>query len=370
MSIRITPTVLQEAYTRGGGGEGGGPVGVKEDFRGIVIPGEVIFTSGANLITGHGTYRVDDSGGVAEAAAAEQSTLMDDSVAASALPMHASMAGRLKSVNKLVYVEPPNTRYSGNVGDTVVGRIVEVEQKRWKVDVNSYHLANLSLANVKLPTGELRRKSEDDERAMRSFMREGDLIVAEVREVYRDGSLQLHMPGMRTGRLGEGCVLRLPPSLIRRQKIHRHQLVVPCGGGGGGSGEEAARSICVGLILGCNGLVWIGPERGMNLGARLGATISARKPHSTTGAITAEVEERVAVGRVRNVVLALVACGHLVWETAVLAGCEASFFEEAEEAEGPVGGNGADGAAPITRLLLPEHQRHLVDLVMAKLAAA
>ncbi len=39
------------------------------------------------------------------------------------------------------------------------------------MDVNSYHLANLSLANVKLPTGELRRKSEDDERAMRSFMR-------------------------------------------------------------------------------------------------------------------------------------------------------------------------------------------------------
>lgn len=49
--------------------------------------------------------------------------------------------------------------------------IFQVEQKRWKVDVNSYRLANLSLANVKLPTGELRRKSEDDERAMRSFMR-------------------------------------------------------------------------------------------------------------------------------------------------------------------------------------------------------
>ncbi|KAL5105242.1 Exosome complex component RRP4 [Taenia crassiceps] len=365
MPIRITPTVLQEACS-----QGGGRGGEKEGFRGIVVPGEVIFTSGVNLITGHGTYRVDDSDGVAEAIVGEQPTMRDDSTTASALPMHASMAGRLKSVNKLVYVEPPNTRYSGNVGDTVVGRIVEVEQKRWKVDVNSYHLANLSLANVKLPTGELRRKSEDDERAMRSFMREGDLIVAEVRELYRDGSLQLHMPGMRTGRLGEGCVLRLPPSLIRRQKIHRHQLVVPCGGGGGSAGGEAARSTRVGLILGCNGLVWIGPERGMNLGARLGATILAQKPLPTTGDITSEVEERMAVGRVRNVVLALVACGHLVWETAVLAGCEASFFEEAEEADGSVGGNAADGAARITRLLLPEHQRHLVDLVIAKLAAA
>lgn len=124
--IRITPTVLQEAYSQGGGGEGGEREGVKEDFRGIVVPGEVIFASGANLITGHGTYRVDDSGRVAEAIAVEQPTLNDDPTTTSALPMHASMAGRLKSVNKLVYVEPPNTRYSGNVGDTVVGRIVEV----------------------------------------------------------------------------------------------------------------------------------------------------------------------------------------------------------------------------------------------------
>ncbi|VDM32199.1 unnamed protein product [Hydatigera taeniaeformis] len=368
MPISITPTILQEAYAKGGK-DGERREEVKEDFRGIVIPGEVIFTSGANLITGHGTYRVDDSSEVAEVTTPEQSAVKDDSTSVSVLPMHASLAGRLKSVNKLVYVEPPNTRYSGNVGDTVVGRIVEVEQKRWKVDVNSYHLANLSLANVKLPTGELRRKSEDDERAMRSFMREGDLIVAEVREVYRDGSLQLHMPGMRTGRLGEGCVLRLPPSLIRRQKIHRHQLVVPCGGGASVS-EEPARNTCVGVIFGCNGLVWIGPERGMNLGARLGATISAQKPCSANGAINTEFEERVAVGRVRNVVLALVACGHLVWETAVLAGCEASFFEELEDVEGSVGGNGADGGARITRLLLPEHQRHLVDLVIAKLAAA
>lgn len=46
-----------------------------------------------------------------------------------------------------------------------------MEQRRWKVDVNSALFGNLALANVKLPGGELRRKSEDDERAMRSFMK-------------------------------------------------------------------------------------------------------------------------------------------------------------------------------------------------------
>lgn len=104
------------------------PSSKENDFRGIVLPGEIVFTSGANLITGHGTYRLDEMGGVTDTLVT--SSNMDQSEhpteETTTLPMHASLAGRMKSVNKLVYVEPPNTRYSGNVGDTVVGRIVEV----------------------------------------------------------------------------------------------------------------------------------------------------------------------------------------------------------------------------------------------------
>ncbi|KAM7533909.1 hypothetical protein Aperf_G00000113233 [Anoplocephala perfoliata] len=369
MPIHITPSIVRDAMPTASK-----PASSKDDgFRGIVVPGEVVFTSGANLITGHGTYRLDELGGVSETTAnasnIDQSGQQMEETAA--LPMYASLAGRMKSVNKLVYVEPPNTRYSGNVGDTVVGRIVEVEQKRWKVDVNSYRLANLSLANVKLPTGELRRKSEDDERAMRSFMREGDLIVAEVREIYRDGSLQLHMPGMRTGRLGEGLVLRLPPSLIRRQKIHRHQLLVPGGCGTNAMLDEfqavSRQNVNIGLILGCNGLVWVGPARGMDLGAHLGSMIATTEPVPWKS--SEMMGERVAVARVRNAVLALAACGHAVWETAVLAACEASFVEEAQEEGCYDSLEGESEEAPVTRLLIPEQQRHLVDLVIAKLAA-
>ncbi|VDL60337.1 unnamed protein product [Hymenolepis diminuta] len=369
MPIQITPSLVRDVNMLTGSKR---PSSKENDFRGIVLPGEIVFTSGANLITGHGTYRLDEMGGVTDTLVT--SSNMDQSEhpteQTTTLPMYASLAGRMKSVNKLVYVEPPNTRYPGNVGDTVVGRIVEVEQKRWKVDVNSYRLANLSLANVKLPTGELRRKSEDDERAMRSFMREGDLIVAEVREIYRDGSLQLHMPGMRTGRLGEGQVLRLPPSLIRRQKIHRHQLVVPGGVGTSEMLDESQgvsrQNVNIGLILGCNGLVWIGPARGMDLGAHLGSMIATAElaPWKSSEMMG----ERVAVGRVRNAVLALAACGHVVWETAILAACEASFVEEAQE-EMCYDNSDDDNGAPITRLLMPDQQRHLVDLVIAKLAA-
>ncbi|CAH8590089.1 unnamed protein product [Heterobilharzia americana] len=259
-----------------------GPSGVQQGSA--VVPGEIVFSSAANLITGHGTYRsadvssdtVDGSAGANLASVIHSHTdpLLKGGSGTHVSNIHTSLTGRVRIVNKLVYVEPPKARYFGNVGDTVVGRIVEVEQRRWRVDVNSSLLANLALANVKLPGGELRRKSEDDERAMRSFMKEGDLIVAEVHEVYKDGTLQLHMPGTRTGKLGGGCLLHIPPSLIKRQKIHRHRLAVPRVNALDGSLTSSSTDvISVGLILGCNGYVWTGPARAMDIGLGLAAPV-------------------------------------------------------------------------------------------------
>ena len=121
MPIKITPATLREDVHLREEGEG-----VKDNFSGIVIPGETIFTSGANLITGHGTYRVSNTT-ESGSAAMEVDNPPSADPDTSAAPMRASLAGRLKAVNKLVFVEPPNTRYSGNVGDTIVGRVIEVE---------------------------------------------------------------------------------------------------------------------------------------------------------------------------------------------------------------------------------------------------
>lgn len=48
-------------------------------------------------------------------------------------------------------------RYQGEIGDVVVGRITEVQQKRWKVDINSKLDSILLLSSVNLPGGELVR---------------------------------------------------------------------------------------------------------------------------------------------------------------------------------------------------------------------
>lgn len=71
---------------------------------------------------------------------------------------------------------PSFSRYLGEVGDVVVGRITEVQQKRWKVDINSRLDSNLLLASVNLPGGEQRRKTLEDELVMREYLKEGDLV--------------------------------------------------------------------------------------------------------------------------------------------------------------------------------------------------
>lgn len=89
-------------------------------------PGEEI-SSQPNFLRGHGTY-VDD-----------ENTL------------RASVAGVLEKVNKLISVKPLKARYQGEIGDVVVGRITEVQQKRWKVDTNSKLDSVLLLSSVNLP---------------------------------------------------------------------------------------------------------------------------------------------------------------------------------------------------------------------------
>ena len=45
------------------------------------------------------------------------------------------------------------TRYVGEVGDVVVGRVIEVQQKRWKVDTFSRLESVLLLSSINLPGG-------------------------------------------------------------------------------------------------------------------------------------------------------------------------------------------------------------------------
>lgn len=93
------------------------------------------------------------------------------------------------------------------IGDLVVGRIVEVQARRWKVDVAAPLLAQLPLSAINLPGGILRRRTSADELQMRTFFVEGDLVVAEVQSVHADGSATLHTRSLKYGKLRNGVFL-------------------------------------------------------------------------------------------------------------------------------------------------------------------
>jgi exosome complex component RRP4 len=69
------------------------------------------------------------------------------------------------------------------------------------VDINSRQDGVLQLSAINLPGGIQRRKSESDERQMRTFLKEGDVIVAEVQAFFQDGGMSLHTRSMKYGKV-------------------------------------------------------------------------------------------------------------------------------------------------------------------------
>lgn len=183
-------------------------------YKDVVTPGELI-TDDNTWMRGHGTYFLNEK-------------------------TYSSVAGTVLRVNKLLSVIPFNGRYSPETGDHIVGRIVEVGNKRWKVNIGGEHDAVLMLGSVNLPGGILRRRSETDELQMRNFLKEGDLLNAEVQSIFQDGMAALHTRSLKYGKLRNGVFVSIPSNLIIRSKNHYHEL----------PGN-------VSVILGVNGFIWI-----------------------------------------------------------------------------------------------------------------
>ena len=67
-------------------------------------------------------------------------------------------------------------RYTGEIGDVVVGRITEVAQKRWKVDVSARCDAILMLSSVNLPGG-VQVYAKERYGSLRAFIAQGYVVL-------------------------------------------------------------------------------------------------------------------------------------------------------------------------------------------------
>lgn len=133
-----------------------------------------------------------------------------------------------------------NSRYVGEVGDLVVGRVTAVENKRWKVDIRGQQEAALQLSSVNLPGGEQRMRNQEDMLQMRNLFMESDLLSAEIQNIASDGLISLHTRSLKYGKLENGQLAIVPASLVPR--LPQHCITLPWN---------------VDMILGRNGYIWI-----------------------------------------------------------------------------------------------------------------
>jgi exosome complex component RRP4 len=240
----------------------------------IVTPGEVIVSDSKQYLRGHGTY-IDDRG-----------------------RMLASVAGTVEKVNKLISVRPSKARYVGEVGDVVVGRVVEVLKKKWLVDIGCNVHSMLLLTSINLSGGQQRRRTTEDQLQMREYYVEGDLISAEVQNFFNDGAASIHARSLKYGKLLNGQRIIVMQSLVPRLKQHFVQL----------------KQLGVDIILGKNGHIWIqvsssGKNESANGTATTTRNVELMKKinlEHQNRVFTTEQRENVAM--VRNSILLLERC--------------------------------------------------------------
>ncbi|KAI1081306.1 hypothetical protein F5B20DRAFT_60246 [Whalleya microplaca] len=306
----------------------------------IVTPGEII-TEDPQWMRGHGTY-----------------TTLDPPTIVS------SVAGTLSKTNKLLSVRPLRARYTPEIGDLVVGRIVEVQAKRWRVDVGASLLAQLPLSAINLPGGIQRRRTETDELQIRSFFSEGELLVAEVQQLYGDGGAVLHTRSLKYGKLRNGVFVAVTGTGggggVVRARRQAFTLDVGWAAGGGGAAADDAEKIDV--VLGVNGYIWISKHiEGEGAAAeasgpgitRIEESVGLNVYSSQNDAIPPETMREIA--RVRGVIEALVQHGLRVDEDMVVRG----YHEAVELARG-------DGDGDETLYLGGERGRRLADALAGR----
>jgi len=244
----------------------------------------------------------------------------------------ASVAGTVERVNKLISVIPLSPSiYTGQVGDLVVGRIVGVGGSRWKVSLTcsapvssgsngSMKEGQLPLSGVNLPGGVQRIRTSEDVLEMRNLFKEGDLLTCEIQQIQKDGTLILHTRSLRYGKLENGTLVTVPPSLVGRRKNH----FVTLAGFRGKSNTDSSMDIeeegggDIDVYLGLNGGIWIQrtvPAEWENAiradqdeQAPLAETLAALRHRHATTRVSYSMRENIA--RVRNSIecLRLVHC--------------------------------------------------------------
>jgi exosome complex component RRP4 len=151
--------------------------------RQLVTPGDLI--AEGDYLAGENTYREDDK-------------------------IYASRVGLVDYEARKVNVVALKAFYVPSVGDTVIGKIVEVTNNGWIVDINAPYLARLGASDVM--DRPFKPRTDD----LPSIFDEGDLIIAKIvaYDRTRDPLLTVREPGL--GKIMRGQFIEITPTKIPR----------------------------------------------------------------------------------------------------------------------------------------------------------
>ncbi len=135
------------------------------------------------------------------------------------------------------------------------------------------------------------------------------MFSAEIQQIYQDGGLALQTRNLRYGKLGEGILVHVRSSLVKRTKNHFHSL--PCGAS---------------VIRGCNGAIWICPPT---------STTSDNHIVDTGGYVknieSVNIDVRKTIVRLSNCIQILNRLGLPIYDTSIMQIYDLSLDYEIDE---------------------------------------
>jgi exosome complex component RRP4 len=124
--------------------------------------------------------------------------------------IYATRVGLVEYENKKVIVVALKSFYFPTVGDTVIGKVVEVSLSGWTVDIRAPYPAMLKASDV------LERSFKPQKDDLPAIFDVGDLLIAKIvaSDRTRDPLLTVREPGL--GKITRGQIVELTPTKIPR----------------------------------------------------------------------------------------------------------------------------------------------------------
>lgn len=124
--------------------------------------------------------------------------------------IYATRVGLIEYENKRINVVALKSFYFPRVGDTVIGKVVEVSLSGWTIDIRAPYPAMLRASDV------LERSFKPQKDDLPSIFDVGDLLIAKIvaSDRTRDPLLTVREPGL--GKISRGQIIEITPTKIPR----------------------------------------------------------------------------------------------------------------------------------------------------------